>query len=264
MSLITQFATRVSRSEPARLDVGMRSIALHLPSGRQGVECERRALVEGAGIDAVCAALRSLLTPGKGPAVDARLSTGWSRLQLLPWIGQLTSEERWRNYARARFEQVFGESAAEWDVHVARDLPGRDRLAVAWPVALRDALSAEKRLRSVRVGLLEHLGVLLQQEPEYTGCIAEVESGLACFLLLTGGRVRRVRSCRFDDIEGLVSAVCSEWASVIAADGSGRKQPAALALTPPVPTKDSMRALAVTALAAGLGIRRAFSLPDWT
>jgi hypothetical protein len=219
--------------------------------------------IEGGGVEAACAAVRALLGSYDRTAIDVHLACGWGRLLLLPWMDQLTTELRWQTYAQARFEQVFGESTQAWEIHVAGDVPGRDRIAVAWPQALRQTLAAHRNVRSVRIGLLEHLGVLLAHEPDFSGCLIEIESDGAGFVLLLNGRARRVRWSRFDDDEGLSAAVRSEWASVIAAESESPVAGIGLGLTPPIPEPGSARAATVGALATGLGFNRAFSLPEW-
>jgi len=237
--------------------------AVFRPPGGEGASMEAQYTIEGGGIDNACTTVRALLANHGRSIIDVHLACGWSRLLLLPSMEHLISEQRWRTYAQARFEQVFGDEAQAWEIRVARDLPGRDRIAVAWPQALRAALAAHRNVRSVRVGLLEHLGILLAHEPEFSGCLIEVELDSAGFVLLLNGRPRRVRWTRYDDDEGLGAAVRSEWATVLAAETSRPNGGVALGLVPPVPDLGTARAATVAALAAGLGFNRAFSLPEW-
>ena len=241
-----------------------RDAALFLPadpSGSDGVRVQYP--IEGTGVEAACTAIRRLLSNHEKSTIDVHLACGWSRLLLLPWTEHLTSDLRWRTVAQARFEQVFGESTQTWEIHVARDLPGRDRIAVAWPHALRAALAAQRNVRSVRVGLLEHLGVLLEHEPVFSGCLIEIESDGAGFVLVLNGRPRRVRWSRFSNDEGLSAALRSEWASVVAAETERPRGSVGLGLIPPAPEPDSARASTIATLAAGLESNRAFSLPEW-
>ncbi len=251
-------ALRLRRKQRAQLQIGTRSIALHT----QGAAREQRT-VDASGLGETCAAVRASLAAHPGLAIDVRLVCAWSHLLLLPWVAQLTREDRWQNYARARFEQVYGESAEAWDIRLARDWPGRDRLAVAWPAALREEIATHRNVRSVRIGLLEHLGVLLAREPAFSGCIAEIEPDGAGFLFLVAGHLRRARWSRFEDAEGLATAMRAEWASIVASEAVAPGAAAALALTPPAPQPASDRARTVAALADALGIRRVFTLPEW-
>ena len=226
---------------------------------------EELGLLDFADHDAqqACVALQSLLGEARRKDVSVQVSCAWTRLLMLPWMEHLTSQDRWLNYARARFEQVYAESAADWDVHVGRDMPGKSRVAAAWPQGMRQTLAQSRSVKSVRIALLEHLGVLLEHEPAFSGCVAEVDTDSAGFLLVLGGEVRRIRWSRYDHVDGLVTAVRSEWASVIGEGSVPAAESLGLALAPPAPEPGSTRSLAVTALASGLGFRRAFSLPDW-
>ncbi|HYA58889.1 MAG TPA: hypothetical protein VED85_00890, partial [Burkholderiaceae bacterium] len=195
-------------------------------------------------------------------SIDVRLSCAWSRMLILPALAQLTREERWRNYARARFEQVYTDSADGWDLRVARNWPDRDRLAVAWPRALREELSAHANVRSARVGALEYLGVLLAQMPNFSGCLAHIEAGGAGLLLLYEGCLRRVRWCRFENDDGLAATVSAEWAGVQATQ-TGEASEAALALAAAAGQLEVDAARTIERLASNLGISRTVCLPDW-
>jgi hypothetical protein len=204
--------------------------------------------------------LRGLLAEHPRMDVELRLGCSWCRLLLVPWLVQLTREERWNNVARARFEEVFGDGAHGWEIQVARNLPGHDRLAVAWPAPLNAELSAMRQVRSARVDLLEHLSVLLSAEPGFSGALAEIDEDSAGFILLVDGRVRRVRCSRFDDVDGLVTALRAEWASVLAGVAHVQGLSPAVALTPPAPPSGTHRARVAGAIAAGLGFKRAYCL----
>jgi hypothetical protein len=248
----------------AQLFLGARALALRPAGGpaRKPVEAgeDLREIGGEATLADAADALRALLAAHPRVPIDVRLACAWSRLLLLPWVAQLTREERWNNYARARFEEIFGDGAQGWEIRVARDLPGRNRLAVGWPARLQAELAAARQLRSVRVDLLEYLGVLLRAEPDFTGALGEIDVGGAGFILLVGGQLRRVRWSRFDDADGLVTALRAEWASVLAGATDILERAPALALTPPTPAAGSPRAKVAAAIAAGLGFKRAFSL----
>jgi hypothetical protein len=258
-ALLWRFATIASRPR-ATLLVGAQSLSLRGRDSGAAAASDNREIA-GSGPADIAAALQTLLADHAELAIEVRVSCRWARLLLLPWVEQLTREERWNTYARARFEEVYGDDAQAWDIRVARDLPGRDRIAVAWPALLRDQLAAAPQVRSVRVDLLEHLGVLLEHEPVFSGCLAEIESDGAGFILLVDGRVRRVRWSHFDDPQGLATAMRTEWATVLAGETMAIDTTPALAMTPPVPLPQSPRARIATAVAGGLGCKRAFCLP---
>jgi hypothetical protein len=241
----------------------MGSLVLRGPSGADAFAGGAERVLESAGVEAACAGLQGLLAGHDKTPIAVHLASGWCRLLLLPWMDALTTDDRWRTYAQARFEQVFGDNALGWELHVPRDAPGRDRIVVAWPLALRQTLAAHRNVQSVRVGLLEHLGVLLRHEPDFSGCLIEIDADGAGFVLLHDGKPRRVRWCRFDDNDGLSASVRSEWANVLASESLPPAGEPGLALTPPVPVAGSERAATIGALATGLGFGRAFSLPEW-
>lgn len=220
--------------------------------------------LESAGLEAVCSATNALLADhGKAP-VEVRLACAWSRILLLPWVAQLIREEHWRNFAAARFDELHGDDAANWDIRMARDIPGRGRMAVAWPRRLQEVLAGFGQVRSVRVDMLEHLGNLVRHQPRFSGCVIEIDTDGAGFLLLLEGAVQRVRWCRYDGVDALASAVHGEWAAVLAAHERPADVPASLAVTPPALEAGSVRAEAIYELGARLGIREGFALPEST
>jgi len=168
-----------------------------------------------AGSDALTAALQRLLPAGAAVPVRASVAAAHARMLLLPWLAQLTSAGRWRSLAASRFEQIFGEAAdGAWILRIAEDLPPRARLVAALPAPMLGSLRAvAPRLRSVRIGLLDALGALLEREPRFTGCVAQVGSEGACLLMLWRGELRRVRMRRSDSVDELASAARSEWAA---------------------------------------------------
>jgi len=249
---------RRHRPQRAQLRLGATSILLR----SNDTELEHRRLPDG-GLDSMRAIAEECIYSHKDLSIDVRISCAWSRLLTLPAIAQLSREEHWRNYARARFEQIYVDDADKWNIQVSRDLPGCDRIAVAWPGALHGPLLAFANVRSVRIGLLEQLGRLLDQIPTFSGCLLEIEPGGAGMLLLSYGKLRRARWCRFENAQGLAAAVCAEWASVQAIEAVPPSE-IALALASAAPRADTDQARAVRLLASRLRICQAFSLTDRT
>jgi hypothetical protein len=248
-----------ARLRPARLYLGRQAIEWR-PGGPAGAPVQL-ALPEGGALPAA-QALRDLLAAHPGRTFELRLSHACCRLLLLPWLEQLSGPERWRNYARARFEERYGEDAGRWDLQLGLDLPGCERIAVAWPRALREALSPLAALRSVRADLPERLGELLRSHPRFTGALLEIEADGAGMLLLSRGQVRRVRSCRFEDADGLASALRAEWAALCAQDGQLGAAARTLALATPFGRRDAARAQAIARLAPELGFGRSVHVEE--
>jgi hypothetical protein len=248
----------------ARLHIGRRALDLVNAPATAGSPGSAPTHIELADsrAAAIAAAVHDLLgTLGKQP-VEVRLASGWCRLLLLPWNAQLTNAQRWANYARARFEEKVGETSETWDLRIGADLPGRDRIAVAWPAGLRTALAALPSVRSVRVDLLEHMGDLLALRPSFSGCLAEIDKDGAAVLLIIKGRVRRIRTCRYEQPDELVSALRAEWATLDAAELDLSAESLELALA--TSQRDSAPALALAALTTELGFGKTILLPAWT
>ena len=222
--------------------------------------------------------LRRLEAPGSDAAGLGRLATqlassapereirvvlrgSLARLMLLPWVDQLTGESRWREFAASRFEQTFGENLQDWDLQLASDWPGRDRLAAAWPAPVRAALDGCANVTSVRLEILEHLAALLAREPAWTGCLAEIGADGTMLVLVVRGRVGRARWRRSSDADGLAAVVRSEWAAVLdRARGDAASGDPVLAIVPPAPVEGSERAAAVERVAQAIGARRILAL----
>jgi hypothetical protein len=250
---------------PAAAAGPVRGATLRLLLGRQALRDadSGEQPLPGLAADAIDTHLRARTGSSRRRAIDLHLTAGWTRLLLLPWHAQLTGMDRWRNVARARFEEQFGEDAAPWQFQPALDCPGRERLAVAWPAALGDILRGHAAVRSVRLDILEQLQALLKREPALSGCVAELEGDALLVLFIAQGRLRRIRSCRLGQPAELASALRTEWAGLAAA---GIDVPAAarlLALSSPLPQRDVAQARSIAAQCAELGFARSVSLPVW-
>jgi hypothetical protein len=176
------------------------------------------------------AALRRLLPQGSSAPITVRLAANHARMLLLPWLPQLTRPERWLSLAASRFEQTFGEGVDGWVLRVVEDLPPRVGLAAAVPEALLESLRALARLRSVRVGLLDALGALLEREAAFSGCVAQVGRDSACLMMLWRGELRRIRTRRFDAVEELSAAARTEWIAACGAESKADAAAVALAV----------------------------------
>ncbi len=165
----------------------------------------------GAEEGSLQAALQRLLPQRSAASIKATIAASHVRMLVLPWLPQLTRPDRWLSFAAGRFEQTFGEPPDDWVLRVADDLPPRARLAAAIPAALLKSLQHAARIRTLRIGLLDALGALLQREPVFSGCVAQVGPDSASLLMLWRGELRRVRMRRFDAFEEVAVAARSEW-----------------------------------------------------
>ena len=207
----------------------------------------------GADEGSLHAALQRLLPQRPAASIKATVAANHARMLLLPWLPQLTRPDRWLSFAAGRFEQTFGEPPDGWVLRVADDLPPRVRLAAAIPAALLKSLQHAARIRTLRIGLLDALGALLQSEPVFSGCVAQVGPDSACLLMLWRGELRRVRMRRFDALEDLGVAARSEWIAARGAEPDRVAATAAVALLGQVQGAPAM-------LAGALGCGRVVQL----
>jgi hypothetical protein len=199
------------------------------------------------------AALHRILAGRPGAPLTALVAASHVRMLLLPWVAPLTRRERWQSLAASRFEQTFGQAPDGWVLRVADDLPPRARLAAALPEALLGCLRAAAPLRSVRIAVLEGLGALLQREPAFSGCVAQVATDHACLLMLWRGELRRIRTRRFEALDDLAAAARSEWVAARGSESKGAGDAVALATVGPC------QGIAAQ-LAGAIGCRRVLEL----
>lgn len=202
--------------------------------GREAALCDAdRTLAReafGAEPGSLQVALQRLLPVRPAEPIVASVAAGHARMVLLPWLPQLTRPDRWRSLAASRFEQIFCESTDGWILRVAEDVPPRPRLAAAIPNALLQSLQSVAKLRAVRVRLLDELGLLLQRERGFSGCVAQVGPDSACLLMLWHGELRRIRMRRFDALQELAVAARSEWAAARGPDSDAAAPGIAVAM----------------------------------
>jgi hypothetical protein len=91
--------------------------------------------------------------------VTVILSNRWVHYLLVPWSGDLASEEEWRSWIRHHFQKVFGAAVEGWAFRWQAQGAGRPLIASAVEQALLDGIeSAVKqiggRLRSVQPHLM--------------------------------------------------------------------------------------------------------------
>lgn len=265
-----QLDTAAAALTPAPLAPGRARLRLFL--GRQGLResgdtvshtADREQAFEGQPSGAIESRLARLTAGARRIPVDVHLGGGWCRLLLLPWHAQLTGAQRWRNLAQARVEEQFGVDVGQWELQLAQDLPGRERLAVAWPAALHALLQGCAAVRSVRVGLLEQLQDLVGRQPQFCGCVAELEGDALLALFVAHGRLRRIRACRVDPPAQLASALRTEWAGLAALRVDVPEDARLLALSVPLAQRDAARAQAIADHCAELGFARVLPLPAW-
>ncbi|PWF40450.1 hypothetical protein C7C56_026105 [Massilia glaciei] len=129
---------------------------------------------------------------GKGE-LGIVLSNHFVRYLLIPWNDQIASEEEFRNYAAAAFEEVYGEAGAGWEVSVSAERPGSPRLAAALDRQLLEAIRATLantcvRLTLVQPYLMAAFNRVVRPRHDEDLVFMLVEAGRACILVAQGGK----------------------------------------------------------------------------
>lgn len=153
--------------------------------------------------------------------VLATVASRWLRLFVLPFSPRLDAEARWDDFARARFEQLFGESAEGWQLAALSEPPPHPRLAAALPAPLLAGLrqGLGKRLQGVRAEPVLRLQALRAEQPRYTGALVELVPDAMLLTLLHAGVPQRVRLRRgAPDAPALQALLHTEWAALSAGD----------------------------------------------
>lgn len=125
--------------------------------------------------------------------LDLVLSNHFVRYLLVPWNAQIASEEEFRNYAAAMFEEVYGEVSSAWDVSLSAERSGSPRLAAAVDQALLDTIRAavaktRLRLTSVQPYLMAAYNRVARPRHEKNFIFMLIEAGRACILAAQGGK----------------------------------------------------------------------------
>lgn len=125
------------------------------------------------------------------------LSNHFVRYLLVPWSAQIVSEEEFRSYAAAAFEEVYGEASAEWEVCVSAERSGSPRLAAAVDRSLLKSIrmavaNTRLHLTSVQPYLMAAYNRVARPRPEKDFVFMLVEAGRACILAAQGGKWRHV------------------------------------------------------------------------
>lgn len=165
------------------------------------------------------AALAELLAEHapRGARLQVLLSARYSRFCLVPWSDAIGHPRELDAYARACFENLYGQPLDDWRIVLSPEVAGAARIATALPEALLQALKTLGRenrlvLRSVQPYLMA----------AYNSCSAQLEEGDFLFvlaeprrsvlLLAAGGAWQQVLSqgCADSDqaLQALIDRTC--------------------------------------------------------
>lgn len=152
------------------------------------------------------------------------LSNHFVRYLLIPWNDEIASREEFDNYARACFENVFGQGAQSWDVRVAPGKAGAPRLGCAIDRELLGALrhtvgASALRLNSIQPYLMAAYNRLSWHFARRDFVFLLVEQGRACVLAAMAERWLSVRSAAVADAEGVTALLEREMQLLDVATG---------------------------------------------
>ena len=125
------------------------------------------------------------------------LSNHFVRYLVVPWSGQITTMQEFRNYAVAAFEDVYGDTVAGWEVSVSPEGHGAPRLAAAVDRALLDALReaasrSRLRLRSIQPYLMSAYNRIVRPLRDKNFVFMLIEADRVCLLTAENKTWRQV------------------------------------------------------------------------
>ncbi|TFF37629.1 hypothetical protein [Pseudomonas sp. RIT623] len=164
-------------------------------------------------------ALGGLLSehPVRGAQLRVLLSARYSRFCLVPWSDAIGHPRELQAYARACFEQLYGQALDDWRIVLSPEPAGAARIATALPEALLQGLQALGRERRLRLRSVQPYLMAA-----YNRCSAQLQPGDFLFvlaeprrsvlLLAAGGAWQQVlaQSCADNDqaLQALIERTC--------------------------------------------------------
>jgi hypothetical protein len=167
-----------------------------------------------------------------GGKVRVILSNHFAQFAIQPWNEDLKDGEEEAAMARHHFQEIYGSQAGNWNVQVDMALPGEDRLSVAVPNELLQALRAEidkagGELVSVKPYFVAAYNTWRRHfDASRPGWLVTHEEGRLCLGLQQKGRWRWIRTLRVGndwrerlpdivDNEALLAGVAEQTAEVL-------------------------------------------------
>jgi hypothetical protein len=153
-----------------------------------------------AGWAAALEALRKLLPDQNGARADATviLSSHFARYLVVPWSPELVTPSEELEFARARYVQVYGQTAHDWSVAMNPSPAGAGRLCAAVDQALIAAVggavaASPLRLRSMQPALMALFNDWRRRIGNDAWLVL-AEQGRLVVAWIAGGRWRSVRA----------------------------------------------------------------------
>jgi hypothetical protein len=151
-----------------------------------------------AALEAVDAAIAEVAS--RGDAITVVLSNHWVRYLVLPWQPGVASTAELQQFARLRFQQVYGALAEPWTVRVAESGYGAAQVACAVDGALIAALLGGLAKHGLRLASLQPLLMAAyngsRRKLGSDAALAIVEPAHVCLGLLRHGRWLDIASRR--------------------------------------------------------------------
>lgn len=134
-------------------------------------------------------------------AATVVLSNRLVRYALVPWQAGLSDSQEDLSYARHCFSRVYGKDAAQWEVRISHQAPGKPRLAGSVDAELLASLRSVLArpgiaLRSIQPHLMAAFNDARRRLGRCSAWLALLEPGHLCLALLRDGHWTRVRSAR--------------------------------------------------------------------
>jgi len=183
--------------------------------GSREFSCEAAQPAWEAAVEALAALLAEHAV--RGAQLRVLLSARYSRFCLVPWSDAIGHPRELDAYARACFENLYGQSLGDWRIVLSPEPAGAARIATALPEALLQRLQALGResrlqLRSVQPYLMAAYNRCSAQLGQGDFLFVLAEPRRSVLLLAAGGAWQQVlaQGCADNDqaLQALIERTC--------------------------------------------------------
>ena len=183
--------------------------------GSRAFSCEAAQPAWEAAVEALAALLAEHTV--RGAQLRVLLSARYSRFCLVPWSDAIGHPRELDAYARACFENLYGQSLGDWRIVLSPEPAGAARIATALPEALLQRLQALGResrlqLRSVQPYLMAAYNRCSAQLGQGDFLFVLAEPRRSVLLLAAGGAWQQVlaQGCADNDqaFQALIERTC--------------------------------------------------------